>query len=115
MRPPESESAKVRETWTPPNDPRAPAKDGRPDVEGTHPSRSANRTLPDDFVEILKKRYGVQNTKRMSDRQFAWWELKAKAKHLVGIHTFLETEEWDRQAGSVRFIGEVCWLCHVRQ
>jgi hypothetical protein len=37
-----------------------------------------------------------------------------KIKHLFGIHTFVPLEEWDLDAGSMRFIGSVCWHCQER-
>ena len=51
---------------------------------------------------------------RMSDRRYASWLIWGKVKHLLGFHTFVQLEEWDLDAGSVRFIGMTCWHCQKR-
>lgn len=44
---------------------------------------------------------------------FQWWEMRARVKHRIGIHTIVPLEEWNTAEGSVRFVGDVCWLCDV--
>jgi hypothetical protein len=46
--------------------------------------------------------------------RFQLWELVVRARHRVGLHTYIPLEEWDTEARSIRFIGEVCWLCPSR-
>lgn len=36
---------------------------------------------------------------------------KASFWHLFGIHTMIEHEEWDFDAGTVRLTGRICWKC----
>lgn len=48
------------------------------------------------------------------DLRFRWWDAKARVRHLVGLHTMIPVEEWDVEAGSIRLIGDTCWLCEHR-
>lgn len=42
------------------------------------------------------------------------WELKARLKHLIGIHSMHPLQIWDWSEPEnvrVRASGEICWLC----
>lgn len=45
------------------------------------------------------------------DRKYQLWNWWTKAKHAVGIHTYIPVERWDIEAGSIQFMGNQCWIC----
>lgn len=64
------------------------------------------------FEELAASREAEDPT--LSDREYVIWMAIGKIKHLFGIHSFVPLEEWDLGAGSMRFIGSVCWHCQER-
>lgn len=97
---------------------------GEPDTNGTQPTdqpsepTSVGSTLTTKQVEtmvddLMAKRTGKKVT-RWPDWKFQLWESWAKVKHLAGIHTFIPTELWDHERGTVWFAGECCWICDER-
>jgi hypothetical protein len=50
----------------------------------------------------------------MADLRYATWFRWGQFKHLFGIHTFAPLEVWDTQAGSMQYIGRICWHCPER-
>lgn len=76
---------------------------------------STDGLLPTDplyvttFEELAQSRKARELT--LSDRRYAIWLAWGKVKHLVGIHTFVPLEEWDLDAGSMQYVGSVCWHC----
>lgn len=62
--------------------------------------------------DLLKKRWGGDKIVRWGDAKYSWWLFWAKAKHLGGVHTFVPLEVWDRDAGTIEFMGDRCWICN---
>jgi hypothetical protein len=65
--------------------------------------------------EALAEYRGARELNPWSDRKYAVWFAKGRLKHLVGFHTWVPLEEWDLAAGSMRFIGDVCWHCQAQR
>lgn len=59
---------------------------------------------------MLRQRTGAP-VKEMTDRQFDRWEWLGRWKHRLGFHSMVPVEEWNRETGSVRYIGLRCWFC----
>ena len=88
-----------------------PRTDALLDTSGTPKSGTAD-SYASTFEAMAEARKGHEV--RMTDRKYALWFLWGKVKHLLGFHTFVQLEEWDLDAGSVRFIGMTCWHCQKR-
>ena len=80
---------------------------------------STDGPLPTDplyattFEELAEYRQARELTP-WSDRRYALWFAKGRIRHLFGLHTWVPLEEWDLTAGSMRFVGDVCWHCQAR-
>jgi hypothetical protein len=85
--------------------------DAVPDTNGIRTPETGN-SYAATFEAMAEYRKGHEVN--MSDRKYARWFLWGKVKHLIGLHTFVQLEEWDLDAGSVRFIGMTCWHCQKR-
>ena len=51
------------------------------------------------------------------DLGFRVWELLAKIRHVVMVHTWIDIEDWsdDGNVTEVTIIGQACWLCPARR
>lgn len=113
-------------------EPTAPEADGhRAMTDGSPPESGSPASTPDptrarsaaaDLDEMIRAAYPsyrVIDFGGRSGRLRAWreearfslWDLVARVKHFVGIHTWVPTEEWDTERGTIQFIGDQCWMC----
>jgi len=51
---------------------------------------------------------------RTADWRYWRFSIKTRVRHLFGLHTMIGLEEWDLDAGSMRYVGMVCWGCGRR-
>ena len=53
----------------------------------------------------------------VNDLEFRLWEFRAKLRHLIGRHTWVDIEDWsqDTDITVVTIIGQGCWLCPARK
>jgi hypothetical protein len=51
----------------------------------------------------------------MPDWKFRAWNVWAHVKHIAGLHTFIDLEEWNSDDGSIQVIGRICWVCEERE
>jgi hypothetical protein len=85
----------------------------------TDDAQASSGTLPTDPLSVstfdaMQEARGADQV-TMTDLRYAVWNLLGRAKHLLGLHTFVILEEWDLQQGSMRVIGMVCWHCPEKQ
>lgn len=52
-----------------------------------------------------------------SNLSFHSWELWARFRHLLGIHTWIDVEDWTREdeIDIVEIVAQECWLCPTRR
>lgn len=92
-----------------------------PDTSGTPPTVHSFEPTSDDSTvteeqrkaidEALMKRWGGTAV-HWNESRYSWWLFWTKTKHLVGLHTYIPLEVWDRDAGSITFEGNRCWICN---
>lgn len=51
------------------------------------------------------------------DVRYWIWELIARLRHRVGVHTFVDIEVWAHEYGVdvITITGQECWLCPARR
>ena len=49
----------------------------------------------------------------LGDWEFRWWNFKTRARHWIGIHTLIPTEEWSYDGPEPRivYVAMKCWRC----
>jgi len=68
---------------------------------------------PGRKVLDLTGRWGQLRLYRHAFRS-AMADLKARALHPLGLHTWIPLEQWDTEADTIQFDGYVCWVCERR-
>lgn len=58
---------------------------------------------------MLNKRF--PNHSLMPAQNIDRWLWIQRVKHVVGIHTYVEVERWDRERDTIQFVGLRCWFC----
>lgn len=51
----------------------------------------------------------------MGQLDYGWFSLRAVLRHLIGRHTWIPLEVWDRDRGTITLEGVACWRCDERR
>jgi hypothetical protein len=64
-------------------------------------------------LDLLGYRIVALSGSWREETRYRLWSIRSRILHLFKHHTMIQLEEWD--AGTIRFIGWVCWLCDRRE
>lgn len=72
---------------------------------------ATNGTPPTDRTSAAISQMRFWKSAKMTDRQFAFWNARAKILHFFGVHSWVPSERWMLEEGLIEIVGYVCWVC----
>jgi hypothetical protein len=60
---------------------------------------------------VLDKAIGPENWSSVPDWKNVAQEIWHRIIHPLGIHWYITTMVWNREAGSFQTVGDLCWIC----
>jgi hypothetical protein len=73
------------------------------------PRKNIDPLSVDTLQEMMAARSAQEA--EVSDARYFFWNGWGRLKHVFGVHTFVELEEWNTSEGSMRYVGRACWHC----